>query len=211
MAEWIGLSDEEYRHHLRTADDKAARSGSVYWSFWQEIEAALKAKNTAPADDFTAHPPSRHCMCDECKPSFDDNARPPVAPHESNANPVVHQKDGDVSNKAVRPICNLWVDPENSDYIVVDRCNHPTNELIPVVPADQLRAVIAERDQYKADAERLREALKFYAEQNHFVIADEDAWDTVSGESQNYWCDSGTATVEDGWIAREALAAKGKA
>jgi hypothetical protein len=52
-----------------------------------------------------------------------------------------------------------------------------------------------------------KDALQFYAEQRHFAIADEDAWDTVSGEPQNFWCDeAGTATVEDGSVAKAALA-----
>lgn len=52
-------------------------------------------------------------------------------------------------------------------------------------------------------------ALRFYAQRQHFVIADGDAWDTVSGEPPNYWCDdAGTATVEDGSIARIALEGK---
>ena len=56
------------------------------------------------------------------------------------------------------------------------------------------------------DSENLRKALQFYADSEHFIKADGDAWDTVSGEPQNYWCDeAGTATVEDGHIARLAL------
>jgi len=52
-------------------------------------------------------------------------------------------------------------------------------------------------------------ALKFYAERGHFAIADDTAWDTVSGEPPNYWCDeAGTATVEDGTIAAWTLAGK---
>jgi hypothetical protein len=54
---------------------------------------------------------------------------------------------------------------------------------------------------------RLREALSFYADGNHFLISGKDSWDTVSGEPQNYWCDeAGTATVEDGSVAKAALA-----
>lgn len=56
------------------------------------------------------------------------------------------------------------------------------------------------------ERENLRKALQFYADGHHFNIADEGAWDTVSGEPQNYWCDEeGTATVEDGSIAKLAL------
>ena len=57
------------------------------------------------------------------------------------------------------------------------------------------------------EIERLRDTLKFYAEGDHFSF-DRDAWDTVSDEPQNFWCDeAGTATVEDGTIAKLALAA----
>lgn len=50
------------------------------------------------------------------------------------------------------------------------------------------------------------DALRFYANGSHFCLADETAWDTVSGEPQNFWCDeAGTATVEDGSIAKAVL------
>ncbi|WP_454731449.1 MULTISPECIES: hypothetical protein [Cupriavidus] len=50
------------------------------------------------------------------------------------------------------------------------------------------------------------DALRFYANGLHFNINDRDAWDTVSGEPQNYWCDeAGISTVEDGSIAKAAL------
>jgi hypothetical protein len=52
-----------------------------------------------------------------------------------------------------------------------------------------------------------REALEFYAQGHHFNLSDDTAWDTVSGEPQNFYCDeAGTATVEDGSVARAALA-----
>ncbi len=54
----------------------------------------------------------------------------------------------------------------------------------------------------------LEDALRFYAKGDHFGLSDKDAWDTVSGEPQNWWCDeAGTATIEDGTLA--ALALKG--
>ena len=56
------------------------------------------------------------------------------------------------------------------------------------------------------ELERMRAALKWYADGQHFDKADPDAWDTVSGEPQHWWCDeAGTATVEDGSIAEMAL------
>ena len=58
----------------------------------------------------------------------------------------------------------------------------------------------------RAENEQLREVLRFYADKEHFVLSDDTAWDTVSGEPQNYWCDeASTATVEDGANARAAL------
>ena len=49
-------------------------------------------------------------------------------------------------------------------------------------------------------------ALQWYADGLHFDKASPDAWDTVSGEPQNWWCDeAGTATVEDGSIAMMTL------
>ena len=54
--------------------------------------------------------------------------------------------------------------------------------------------------------ERLSAALQWYADGLHFDKASPDAWDTVSGEPQNWWCDeAGTATVEDGSIAAMTL------
>ena len=77
---------------------------------------------------------------------------------------------------------------------------------------EDLRAALAapatapdELERLRKDAEQMREALMFYAEGDHFTF-DRDAWDTVSDEPQNYWCDeAGTATVEDGTIAKLAL------
>ncbi|HBO82074.1 DUF551 domain-containing protein [Cupriavidus sp. UBA2534] len=57
--------------------------------------------------------------------------------------------------------------------------------------------------------EGILDALRFYANGSHFNIADDTAWDTVSGEPQNFLCDeAGTATVEDGSIAKLALQGK---
>jgi hypothetical protein len=56
---------------------------------------------------------------------------------------------------------------------------------------------------------RLEEALRFYADMEHFLISDDTAWDTVSGEPPNWWCDeAGTATIEDGSFAKAVLEGK---
>jgi hypothetical protein len=73
--------------------------------------------------------------------------------------------------------------------------------------ADQMRAYAqsAIADLVKENA-MLREGLQYYADRRHFMLGDEDAWDTVSGEPQNFWCDeAGAATVEDGTVAAMAL------
>ena len=86
---------------------------------------------------------------------------------------------------------------------------YPANEenarLIAACNPATMTAVLAHIEAQQAEIERLRDALKFYAEGDHFNF-DGDAWDTVSGEPQNFWCDdAGTATVEDGTIAKLAL------
>lgn len=60
------------------------------------------------------------------------------------------------------------------------------------------------------DAEKrnsaLEAALKFYADGDHLLLADADAWDTCSGEPINFLHDeAGTASVEDGSLAKAAL------
>ena len=56
------------------------------------------------------------------------------------------------------------------------------------------------------EIESLRLALKWYADGEHFSMAVQDAWDTVSGEPQNWWADeAGTAMVEDGTLAGMVL------
>lgn len=58
----------------------------------------------------------------------------------------------------------------------------------------------------EAENRALRKALAFYANGEHFARTDANAWDTVSGEPSNFWCDiEGTATVEDGSIASMVL------
>lgn len=49
-------------------------------------------------------------------------------------------------------------------------------------------------------------ALKFYADGDHLLLADPDEWDTCSGEPINWLHDAaGTASVEDGSVAKQAL------
>ena len=71
---------------------------------------------------------------------------------------------------------------------------------------DKCNSYIADNARLAEQVENLRAALQWYADGLHFDKASPDAWDTVSGEPQNWWCDeAGTATVEDGSIAAMTL------
>ncbi|MEE9944014.1 hypothetical protein ACNPNU_05320 [Pseudomonas shirazica] len=55
------------------------------------------------------------------------------------------------------------------------------------------------------EVERLREALKFYADREHYHF-ESGNWDTVSGEPLNIlWCGDEPDFIEDGSVARAAL------
>lgn len=69
-----------------------------------------------------------------------------------------------------------------------------------------LGALLDEVERFRAENERLRQALRFYAHRCHLTLGEPNAWDIVSGEPPNYLCDeAGTATIEDGTIACMAL------
>lgn len=79
-------------------------------------------------------------------------------------------------------------------------CND-TGNLRSVHAALQQRLTVAEQRNVALEA-----ALKFYADGDHLLLADADAWDTCSGEPINFLHDeAGTASVEDGSIAKAAL------
>lgn len=76
--------------------------------------------------------------------------------------------------------------------------NGPTFMGEPVLP----------KKQPEPDVTLMAEALEFYANGDHLIFSDENEWDTVSGEPQNWLCDAaGTAAVETGCFAKAALAA----
>lgn len=93
---------------------------------------------------------------------------------------------------------------------LADALENPINVVCQKTVATCLRrlhAQVAALTAAPADADNLRKALQFYADGHHFVMHDETAWDTVSGEPVNFYEDeAGTATVEDGSIAKLALA-----
>lgn len=77
--------------------------------------------------------------------------------------------------------------------------------------ADALGASLAECQQLRAQVERFRLALRFYANGEHFNTDDDEEFDTVSGEPAN-WLYSGredsTTSIEDGSIAKLTLQGK---
>ena len=84
--------------------------------------------------------------------------------------------------------------------------NGPTfmGEPVPQARAAQPQQAVAVTDEVR----RLREALEFYANGDHLLLADPDEWDTCSGEPVNWLHDeAGTASVEDGSVAKAALSA----
>lgn len=83
-----------------------------------------------------------------------------------------------------------WLDKYYS-YVLAEKSAPQAPQSSPVVPEGWNDAI---------------EALKYYAEGHHFIRHVPEAWDTVSGEPINFQEDEeGTATVEDGSIAKLAL------
>lgn len=123
------------------------------------------------------------------------------------------RKNGTTTNIFPRWLDQRWVsfvfaeDDAHIGYIAkaIQATAQPTEVEEGCTPTDakvlrQANHVLSEENQ------RMRETLRFYAAREHFNMADPDAWDTVSGEPQNFWCDeAGTATVEDGTLAAMTL------
>lgn len=64
---------------------------------------------------------------------------------------------------------------------------------------------VASGAQHQGELERLRAALKFYADREHYHF-ESGNWDTVSGEPLNIlWCGDDPDFIEDGSVARAAL------
>ncbi|WP_236176098.1 hypothetical protein [Pseudomonas qingdaonensis] len=67
---------------------------------------------------------------------------------------------------------------------------------------------VASGAQHQGELERLRAALKFYADREHYHF-ESGNWDTVSGEPLNIlWCGDDPDFIEDGSVARAALERK---
>jgi|GEM_PF-4549403 len=84
-----------------------------------------------------------------------------------------------------------------------DRAHPPTSDGFSAGDmADQGAKAFAARD---GEVERLRAALKFYADREHYHF-ESGNWDTVSGEPLNIlWCGDEPDFIEDGSVARAAL------
>ena len=84
----------------------------------------------------------------------------------------------------------------------------PHYDILPIFDSDPNTKLSAPAAQAEQPPQAWREALEFYANGDHLLLADPDAWDTCSGEPVNFLHDeAGTASVEDGSIAKQALAA----
>lgn len=88
--------------------------------------------------------------------------------------------------------------------------DNPRADRVPVYAAPQ-----SAEQKPAPDVAELVEALEFYAKGEHFTPYDPDQWDTVSGEPLNILhhndgADGSAGFVEDGSIARQAIAAHRK-
>lgn len=98
-----------------------------------------------------------------------------------------------------------FVDPHTSQDFNSFRAGHQVGQ-------EDNERLTAERDalQQRLNAveeenDRLRSALKFYADGEHYHV-ESDRWDTVSGEPLNMlWHDEEPDFIEDGTVARTAL------
>jgi hypothetical protein len=84
----------------------------------------------------------------------------------------------------------------------IDRAVTQITELIAATPRP------LSREQNAQNTAGLIAALEYYANAEHIVLGDPDAWDTCSGEPSNWMHDeAGTASFEDGSVAKAAIAA----
>lgn len=82
--------------------------------------------------------------------------------------------------------------------------NKALKMLAATLSASAEQSAPVERDEV-GELDRLRSALKFYADREHFHF-ESGNWDTVSGEPLNIlWCGDEPDFIEDGSVARAAL------
>lgn len=92
----------------------------------------------------------------------------------------------------------------DGDKLVVIGFNSDAGENIEGPCPDCAPSAPVERDEV-GELDRLRSALKFYADREHFHF-ESGNWDTVSGEPLNIlWCGDEPDFIEDGTVARAAL------
>ena len=104
-----------------------------------------------------------------------------------------------------RCVCEECVDAEWS------QCSFEQYQMALADPDMQARALYAAPIAQTApqpEQSGLVAALEYYANGDHLLLADPDEWDTCSSEPANFLHDeAGTASVEDGSIAKVALEA----
>lgn len=125
--------------------------------------------------------------CESCGwvyPSFELNGGGPIA------------DTGDY-DECMCPKCG-HVDPSESDNV----------GLVWNIQQEKINVIQSRLNAVEAENERLREALKFYADKEHFHFEGDD-WDSVSGEPHNIlWHSEEPYFVENGYIAKQALEGK---
>ncbi len=143
-------------------------------------------------------------------PDLEDALRSPVIGRADNVEDLIAGLHDAAAQPAMpEPDCWAVLTPNGSRLVSRDEAKGRV-QAYPLYTAEAATALSEARcAQLQAEIESLRAALKWYADGEHFTKADPDAWDTVSGEPQNWWCDEAdTAMVEDGSLAGMVLAGK---
>lgn len=121
-----------------------------------------------------------HNLCEHCLESHDEEMAEPAPSPQSHAEPIAWMVG-----------TAIWWTKEEAERDAAETG-------LPIVGLGPMTD--------SAEVERLRKALKFYADRDHFAEDIGSDWDSVSGEPANVlWHENEAWFVEDGSIARAAL------
>lgn len=137
---WQGLSDEEIwsSDAIMAANSGYGASFDTLRELSKAIEAKLREKNDKPAEP---HLPSRLCMCNDCKPSFEDG--------KETVAPVFFVRPQDLANNELDTMLASKIRPF-SDWVAA--YTTPTNKKIVLESAKkvitELWSIIDDIDTY---------------------------------------------------------------
>ncbi len=192
----------------------------IRWSVWQAARSALAAPQSAVLTDEQIDVIQEQCDahgCEGCSVRMHEFARTVEAAVLATQHPTAPaQVCGEVES-AYRTFAEFIALEDAPDIADVESARQGWNACQFVrgpfakygdgytSPAP-VPAQAPERLAAPAEPNGWRAALQFYADGSHFITHD-GGWDTVSGEPSNFFChESECATIEDGSIAKAALA-----